>query len=178
MMGGNLMPGSKTRRYTIPTETSILPLMVSCQFCNAKRFPHESPNFCCSKGEIKLYPINIPEQMVELYSGTTAESTHFLQYIRPYNNAFMFTSFGVHLDRKLAIRYKGIYTFRAQGQIYHFINSLYPPGKHPSYLQLYFYDTQKEVDHRIRDQKDLEPIMIQKNNKYIKNNKSICNILS
>ncbi|KAG5561951.1 hypothetical protein RHGRI_004850 [Rhododendron griersonianum] len=52
--------------------------------------------------------------MVELYSGTTAESTHFLQYIRPYNNAFMFTSFGVHLDRKLAIRYKRIYTFRAQ----------------------------------------------------------------
>ncbi|KAG5533661.1 hypothetical protein RHGRI_027744 [Rhododendron griersonianum] len=116
--------------------------------------------------------------MVELYSGTTAESTHFLQYIRPYNNAFMFTSFGVHLDRKLAIRYKGIYTFRAQGQIYHFINSLYPPGKHPSYLQLYFYDTQKEVDHRICDQKDLEPIMIQKIINILKNNKSICNILS
>lgn len=153
---------SQAKEYAIQTETYILPIISPCHFCKAKRFPHESPNFCCSKGEVKLYSINIPDQLLELYSGTTPQSTHFLQYIRPYNNAFMFTSFGVHLDHKVAIRYKGIYTFRVQGQIYHFINSLYPAGVRPSYLQLYFYDTAKEVTNRIRSDDELEPIMIQK----------------
>ena len=44
---------------------------------------------------------------------------------------------------------RGIYTFRVQGQVYHYINELIPLDGHPSYLQLYFYDTYHEIDNRI-----------------------------
>lgn len=42
---------------------------------------------------------------------------------------FAFTSLGVNYDRILAKRNHGIYTFKVQGQMYHFINDLIPSGK-------------------------------------------------
>ncbi|KAG5544394.1 hypothetical protein RHGRI_016972 [Rhododendron griersonianum] len=67
---------------------------------------------------------------------------------------------GVHLDPVFAKRLNGIYTFRAQGQIYHFIDGLYPSGQMPSYLQLYFYDTEKEAELRRGDKDKLQPEII------------------
>lgn len=52
------------------------------------------------------------------------------------------------MDPEFAKRCNGVYTFRAQGQIYQYNNSLYPSGHPPSYLQLYFYDTEDEVINR------------------------------
>lgn len=67
---------------------------------------------------------------------------------------------GIHPDEEYAKRSKGIYTFRVQGQIYHSINSLYPPEGKPSYLQLYFYDTENEHRHRQGKKDKLELPMI------------------
>ncbi|KAG5524887.1 hypothetical protein RHGRI_031532 [Rhododendron griersonianum] len=67
---------------------------------------------------------------------------------------------GVHLDLVFAKRLNGIYTFRAQGPIYHFIDGLYPSGQMPSYLQLYFYDTEKEAELRRGDKDKLQPEII------------------
>ncbi|KAG5552505.1 hypothetical protein RHGRI_010554 [Rhododendron griersonianum] len=144
----------------IPMEPYKLLSIQDCKHCGARRFPYETPKFCCSGGEVRLYPITIPAELQQLYSGLGADSAHFLQYVKPYNEIFAFTSMGVHLDPVYAKRTNGIYTFRAQGQIYHFIDNLYPSGQMPSYLQLYFYDTQKEIDLRKRDKDKLQSHII------------------
>lgn len=133
-----LMPPPTVQQYAMPTQPHRLPPIHDCRFCGAKRFLHETPKFCCCGGKVFLYPIGICSRFEELYSGTGPESAHFLQYIKPCNDFFAFTSMGVYLDPILAKRTNGIYTFRAQGQIYHFIDSLYPSGEMPSHLQLMY----------------------------------------
>ncbi|KAG5533516.1 hypothetical protein RHGRI_027634 [Rhododendron griersonianum] len=154
------MPIQSLLQRAIPTEAYKLPDVQDCHHCGAKRFPYETPKFCCSGGEISLYPIAIPPELQHLYSGSGPNSMHFLLYIKPYNEILAFTSMGVHLDPAFAKRVNGIYTFRAQGQVYHFIDSLYSSGQIPSYLQLYFYDTQKEAELRQGDKNKLQPHMI------------------
>lgn len=51
-------------------------------------------------------------------------------------------------DREFTKRNKGIYSFKAQRQVYHFINDLLPENEQPRYLQLYFYDDDLEVANR------------------------------
>ena len=80
--------------------------------------------------------------------------------MRTYNNKFAFTSFGVKFDTNLCRRNRVIYTFRVQGQIYHYINDLIPEDGYPSYLQLYFYDTEHELENRVNDVERLDPSII------------------
>ncbi|KAG5536198.1 hypothetical protein RHGRI_023850 [Rhododendron griersonianum] len=47
-------------------------------------------------------------------------------------------------------RNRGIYTFQIQGQLYHFINELQSSDNKLSHLQLYFYDTDNEVQNRFK----------------------------
>ena len=42
-----------------------------------------------------------------------------------------------------------MYTFRAHGGIYHRIDQLVPRDGQPRYLQLYFYDPETELSHRL-----------------------------
>ncbi|KAL7181358.1 hypothetical protein ACSBR1_040276 [Camellia fascicularis] len=75
------------------------------------------------------------------------DGQHFRANIRTYNNLFAFTSMDIKLDTKVATKQKGIYTFRAQRQIYHYINSLQSPNTTSKYLQFYFFDTDHELQH-------------------------------
>ncbi|KAL5575312.1 hypothetical protein UlMin_017011 [Ulmus minor] len=134
----------------ITTTADILKPPFTCKNCNAKKFSHESQGFCCSNGEISLTINDTPKDLYDLFMCTTDESLEFQKYVRTYNNTFAFTSFGVKYDEKLCRRNKGIYTFRIQGQIYHYINELLPSNNIPSYLQLYFYDTEHEIENRIQ----------------------------
>jgi len=34
----------------MPTDTHMLKPVANCDHCNAKRFEHESPGFCCHNG--------------------------------------------------------------------------------------------------------------------------------
>lgn len=154
------MPFPTIQQHSIPPEAFTLPAMQNCQFCGAKKFPHETPKFCCSGGDVSLYQITIPPELQQLYSGSRPDSAHFLEYVKVYNDIFAYTSMGVHLDPVYAKRNNGIYTFRAQGQVYHLINSLYPSGQTPSYLQLYFYDTGNEVNNRKADRSKLRSDII------------------
>jgi hypothetical protein len=43
------------------------------------------------------------------------------------NQLFAFTSVGFKLDKQLANASQGIYTFRAQGRVYHAVGDLLPP---------------------------------------------------
>ncbi|XP_024977134.1 uncharacterized protein LOC112514765 [Cynara cardunculus var. scolymus] len=57
---------------------------------------------------------------------------------------------GVTLDSTASNMTSGVYTFRAQGGIYHRIDQLVPRDGHPWYLQLYFYDAESELSHRLQ----------------------------
>lgn len=132
----------------IAEQPSKLSDMAPCLHCHAKRFPYEPDGFCCCKGEIQLYDVSAPNDLLQLYGSHSLDSKDFRKHIRAYNNAFSFTSFGVTLDTRYTSEHTGVYTFRAQGQVYHFMNSLYPSNETPAYLQLYFYDTEREVANR------------------------------
>ncbi|XP_042988839.1 uncharacterized protein LOC122316384 [Carya illinoinensis] len=44
--------------------------------------------------------------------------------------------------------------------MYHYIEDLVPEDEHPSYLQLYFFDTEHELENRIHDAERLDPSII------------------
>jgi hypothetical protein len=134
----------------------------ACKFCHAKRLHHESKDFCCIDGEISLVSNDVPDELHKLFTSNLAESMEFLKYVQIFNNKFALTSFGVKYDKTFCRRNKGIYTFRVQGQVYHYINDLLPLDGHPSYLQLYFYDTEHEIENRIYDSDRLNPSILRR----------------
>ncbi|KAL0381311.1 UNVERIFIED_CONTAM: hypothetical protein Sangu_0195400 [Sesamum angustifolium] len=70
---------------------------------------------------------------------------------------------GVALDENLPAFNQGIYTFRAHGLIYHRIGTLLPPpGMRPRYLQMFIYDTDNELEHRLQESGGLDPELIEK----------------
>ncbi|PHT86852.1 hypothetical protein T459_08958 [Capsicum annuum] len=75
---------------------------------------------------------------------------------------FAFTSLGVKYDKTLTKRDHGIYTFRVQGQMYHFINDLTPSAQQPKKLQLYFYDANTERQNRMPSSDILKELVVEK----------------
>ncbi|XP_042952259.1 uncharacterized protein LOC122289344 [Carya illinoinensis] len=128
--------------------------------CKAKNFFHETNNFCCADGSISLTTNAVPKQLYRLFVSNDPKSIQFRTYIRTYNNKFAFTSFGVKFDRNLSQRNRGIYTFRVQGQIYHYLSDLIPSNGRPSNLQLYFYDIEHEFENCIVDSTRMDPSII------------------
>ncbi|KAG7943783.1 hypothetical protein I3843_15G061200 [Carya illinoinensis] len=158
ILGGN--PEESTESNISFIEANFLPNVPPCKHCKAKRFFHETNSFCCADGSISLATNDVPDQLYNLFVSNTAESIQFRTYVRTYNNKFAFTSFGVKFDRNLCQRNRGIYTFRAQGQIYHYLPDLVPSDGQPSNLQLYFYDTEHEFENRIVDSIRMNPSII------------------
>jgi hypothetical protein len=54
----------------------------------------------------------------------------------------------------------GIYTFKVHGQICHKLDQLKPGGKGPRHMQLYFYDTDNSMSHRIKRSPHLDSNLI------------------
>ncbi|KAG5531059.1 hypothetical protein RHGRI_025874 [Rhododendron griersonianum] len=135
--------------------------MANCRFCQGKRFQYEPPTFCCHNGEVVLTSPSIPSRLRNLFNSQTVEALEFRKHIHAYNSIFGFTSFGVTLDKGLANSTGGVYTFRAQGQIiYHELPSLIPSATSPCYFQLYFYDTDNELQNRRLDHNSLDSCRI------------------
>ncbi|XP_071909310.1 uncharacterized protein [Coffea arabica] len=146
----------------INDEPDMLPSKPHCSYCEAKKFHSETPNFCCSNGEVVLQQNKLPDILIELYTGRSDEAASFRTYVRTYNNMFGFTSFGVHYDKSLCKRTNGIYTFKVQGQTYHFIKDLIPSGGSGVYLQLYFHDTDHELENRLAISQKLTESIVKK----------------
>ncbi|KAL7106310.1 hypothetical protein ACP275_07G104200 [Erythranthe tilingii] len=123
--------------------------MSDCRHCGATRFEYEPPTFCCGNGKIKLAPIEVPDELYDLFTSQSEEAIEFRNNIRVFNCIFSFTSFGVKLDKELASARRGVYTFRAQGMVYHNLPRLNPNENGPSNFQLYFVDTENEVTNRM-----------------------------
>ncbi|XP_075477902.1 uncharacterized protein LOC142518929 isoform X1 [Primulina tabacum] len=114
------------------------------------RFPCEAPSFCCACGKIRLASPITQIALLELFKDPSSPlAILFRRQVRLYNNVFSFTSFGVRLDKKLAYLQRGVYTFRAPGQIFHSLPPLIPNSDGPRYFQLYFWDNDNELENRM-----------------------------
>lgn len=125
--------------------------------CNAIKFEHECPTFCCRNGRISLAVNDTPQELIELFTNADECSANFRKYARVYNKFFAFTSLGGKFKQQTA---NGIYTLLIHGQLYHFIPDLLPNSDNPNYLQMYFYDGAAEFDTRIHHFNNLRPDII------------------
>ncbi|XP_027155821.1 uncharacterized protein LOC113759209 [Coffea eugenioides] len=147
---------------------------LDCKYCGAKKFYSETANFCCSDGEVLLHENKLPDILIELFTGQSEEAIHFRTYVRTYNSMFAFTSFGIHYDKFLCKRTNGIYTFKMQGQTYHCINELILHRGSGMYLQLYFHDTEHEIQNRLATSQKVPESIIVKLIEVMKENPYAC----
>ncbi|KAG4906817.1 hypothetical protein JHK82_055469 [Glycine max] len=137
--------------------------LIQCRHCNAKMWYHEniskhsnasSPRFslCCGDGKIELPLLQNPPKFQQqlLFEQNTAYAKNYQQNIRTYNMMFAFTSAGIKFDKTID-HSRGPPTIRIKGQPCHRIGSLLPmPRKEPKFAQLYIYETENEVQNRIK----------------------------
>ncbi|ONM33732.1 hypothetical protein ZEAMMB73_Zm00001d041806 [Zea mays] len=134
----------------IPEETHMLKHVPNCGYCTAKKFEYESPRFCCRGGKVELAPLETPPQLRRLWDSADSDARHFRDNIRFFNGHFSFTSLYCCLDSMTTnMRDSGIYTFCAQGMMYHNIKSFGSEcGAEHKLLELYFYDDDPSLEHR------------------------------
>ncbi|GKB23122.1 DNA helicase [Tanacetum coccineum] len=103
-------------------------------------------HLCCGGGRIYMEPSpDLPDYIKHLL-----QNSHFLENIRAYNQMFAMTSFGAKIDESIN-NGRGPYVFKVSGQVYHWIGSLCPLlGEQPRFLQLYIYDTEHELENKMR----------------------------
>ncbi|AQK87997.1 hypothetical protein ZEAMMB73_Zm00001d038834 [Zea mays] len=136
----------------IPEETHMLKHVPDCGYCTAKKFEYEPPGFCCRGGKVELAPLETPPQLRRLWDSADSNARHFRDNIWFFNGHFSFTSLYCCLDSMTTnMRDSGIYTFRAQGMMYHNIKSFGSEcGAEHKHLELYFYDDDPSLEHRYR----------------------------
>ncbi|XP_058741855.1 uncharacterized protein LOC131614260 [Vicia villosa] len=134
-----------------------------CQFCHAYMWYQERkqksqnttvPKFhkCCKSGKVVLPLLASPPPLLQhlLHSGTSSESKNYQSNLCTYNAMFSFTSPGMKFDKTVADG-RGPPTLRLHGQTCHRIGTLIPEDRStPQYTQLYIFDTDNEVDNRIK----------------------------
>lgn len=76
-------------------------------------------DMCCKGGKVTISQVSAPDELLQLFLDSFTKGRHFRQHIRSYNHVMSFTSLGVHVDEILVATGRCVYTFRAQGAIYH-----------------------------------------------------------
>ncbi|GMF54544.1 unnamed protein product [Phytophthora fragariaefolia] len=141
LSGPNVVAG----RYKLPPTTL-------CPHCNTWKWPAESKKACCSEGAVQLPPlVAAPPRLLQLYGDVPC-----WRLICAYNQAFAFTSIGtswsnrsfneVNKDETVAGQH-GVYTYRIQGAMEHYLGSLLPrvgsltnQPKPAKFAQIYIVD--------------------------------------
>ena len=170
------------RGTDMPTIDDMKRMDKSCRHCCAKFWLCEktsgkvdSPKFnhCCSDGK-EVLPImgdlrQVPE-LLQLFNGSDNSSRDFRDNIRAYNSLLSFTSCGAKVDASLLVERTGVFTYRIHGEMYHLIGSLLPEeGREPSFLQLYFYDTDNELENRMRSMRNRNHQLIESLQQILRN---------
>ena len=149
------------RRREMPQRDYLGPMEKECQHCHARFWLCEKTggsrvdpifNRCCNQGDIVLSPLEvIPTLLQQLLDGEDQQAKEFRQNIRAYNSLLSFTSCGAKVDETLVSDTRGIFTYRIHGEMYHSMGSLLPSSNinQPKFLQMYFFDTENETDHRL-----------------------------
>nr|XP_043629717.1 uncharacterized protein LOC122601004 [Erigeron canadensis] len=127
-----------------------------CEYCGARFWyderchqtsvnGHMRYKQCCKEGKVKLpFPGAYNPTIINLFT-----RNEFLNHIRAYNSMFSMTSFGAKVDDRINDG-SAPYVFRVEGQICHWIGTLCPPrNEKPRFLQMYIYDTENEITHRL-----------------------------
>lgn len=134
-------------------------LSYSCTHCDALAWKVEGVRIqpfvgkcCCNRGKVNFSPLHDPTiTLKDLLLDDTARGKEFRVNIRGYNNAMAFASLGAQINER-STRGWGLYTFRVHGSIYHNIGALMPDEGSdglPRFTQLYFYDTDHEIQNRL-----------------------------
>ena len=138
-----------------------------CTHCASRYFQEECTTQgiftkCCFQGKVTLPPGQLPPQIiVELFSGETADSRHFLENIRHYNTAFAMASWNATLNEHAG---RGPRVVTIHGQAYHLTAAQKAPeGQPPQYAQLYILDSNEAMQQRINDPRNqtLRPGILQ-----------------
>ena len=130
---------------------SIGKLSEKCPHCNALYFKAEKNStgcytLCCSAGKIRVPLGDMPDEMIELFTGRDDLAKNFRENIRQYNNAMSFVSFGAKITPPPGY---GPYCFKIQGMVHHRISPLYAETQKDSkYGQLYILDIDAANDIR------------------------------
>jgi hypothetical protein len=137
---------------------ALRPMMTMCGDCRALHFLEEhtvgslwmNPCFSsyCVSRKIKLPPPSTPPKPLRwLLTSQDRDGKDFRKNIQRYNNALAFTSVGAKIDGD--VTQGGNYTYCLQGELYHRMGSLFlEPGQFPKFTQLYFHDTNIELNGR------------------------------
>lgn len=103
------------------------------------------PHFFRGNGTVRPAPNQIPNELYDLFVSQSEEAINFRRNICALNSIFSFTLFGAKLDKELASARRGVYTFRAQGMVYHDLPGLIPNEAGPINFQLYFVELRKRL---------------------------------
>ncbi|KAJ3751878.1 hypothetical protein EV360DRAFT_10055, partial [Lentinula raphanica] len=121
---------------------------ILCPRCHAFHWKAERTSrslfgSCCDSGKVDLPHLSTPPRAIQgLFTATDPEATEFRDNITQYNSALAFTSLGADRIDNTVNRYgPRNWVFRIQGNLRHLSSALEPPpGRSPSYAQLYTYD--------------------------------------
>ena len=153
--------------FELPAPHHLGDMTNRCPHCQARYFQDECTTQrvftkCCFQGKVSLPPIQVPSQnMVQLFTGNTPQSQHFLQNIRHYNAALSMASWNATLREHAG---RGPRVITIHGQTYHLTAAQEAPDGHPpQYAQLYILDTNEALQQRINDphNTNLRPDIIQ-----------------
>ena len=112
---------------------------------------------CCNYGKISVPQWKAPpEPLKRLLNRESPDSKEFLNNIRGYNTSLAFESLGAQIDELINV--SGIYNFKIHGSVYHRIGSLLPSNNDgPKFAQIYFHDTENELNNRLKYTSNLDP---------------------
>jgi Helitron helicase-like domain at N-terminus len=148
------------RSYTEPNDVISFGRMDKlCPRCLAKHWVNErtkrkksSPTYgpCCHTGKVHLdFLPDPPHALRDLYTGDSPQSKDFRLHIRQYNCALAFASFMAN-EKDVNSRGRGPWVYKIGYMLYHSSSSLLPlNGQEPRYAQLYFYDPNDALTHRM-----------------------------
>ena len=151
----------------LPASHRLRDMDNQCPHCAARYFQEECTTQqvftrCCFQGKVVLPPIQLPSNnIVELFSGDTAHSRHFLENIRHYNAVMAMASWNATLNEHAG---RGPRVVTIHGQAYHLIAAQEAPrGQPPQYAQLYILDTNAAMQERVTDPRNcnLRPEIMQ-----------------
>ncbi|XP_074346593.1 uncharacterized protein LOC141685389 [Apium graveolens] len=107
-------------------------------------------SICCAAGQIELPKAKQPPAYLAQLLFGGPEQKHFHDRIKVYNCMFAYSSLGGKVDRFVNVHGGGPFCYRQGGQNHHSMGTLKPvEGGNPRFCQLYFHDTENEVNNRI-----------------------------
>jgi hypothetical protein len=107
---------------------------------------------------VKSHVPDVLDELRRLFlSQTDRDALYFRKHIRQFNSHFFFASLGVNLDQRYNTPKKSrVYTFWIHGWVYHRLDQLIHGQEGPRHMQLYFYDIDETIRHRIQRSPNLD----------------------